>query len=1173
MSIFDQARNMLKNLQGQATNVAKNIGSYAQQDFQRAPIVQSYNNFNKIPQLAATPQFKDTVNAVQQSPIVRNIAKTPLFTPLSVLPGASNANMPIVKQFSPTIGQYVGGQIVNPLKTLGNSNANIFEKGFSVAQAGFGASPQGLLYNLGQGVLSGGVQAVRTGKPINKTISKAIANPTGLGTTGLGLTGALGTTVDIGSGLVSPESVITVGSKGKGIVAALKGINPRAFNMHPDDLAEAKSALDILRGATKVASKQDKAYAMQSVQHLLEAYAPGYKYSSNQKAYKVLENLIYKNEGEAMGKFPAMELVGGKSSLESPILDSTASTIAQAGSKKQSQLISPLDRTAIRSTSDLSKTNPSNKNIPFNSAEYVRELTGKKAQASGGGTISALKQKAGSVLADIKAKLVDETSPLTDVLSSAEKKNKFKVLPSQDIRLQIDRVLRSKGLASQFAEDNGLVDAIKKAPNIDALDQYMIAKQAASVEKQGIKTGRDLTRDQQLVQELGPQYEQLAQQVNQYSRKLLDYSVQSGLIDKNLASQLVKKYPEYVPLQRVFSELEKPTFRGTGKAVASLSKQTVVQKLKGSERDISSPIESLLLKTQDAFGQGERNVAARQLASYRNLPGFEGLIKEVDPGVRVPHTFSYIDNGVKKTFATTREIEDAAKSLNVEQMGILGKILSTPTRALQLGATGLNIPFVVTNVLKDELTGFVNSNKAASTSILNPANYVKSLFAAVKHDELYKDLVRNAGGGTSFDIARDAPNLAVSKIRNPGGYTVRHPLELLRTVENVIGRSEELGRIKNFEGTRQALLKEGRTLQDANLLAAQAARENTANFARRGSFGRVINWMIPFFNAGIQGSRQLTRSFQNAPVGTSAKVATTVFTPIAVATAWNLSDPKRKQIYQDIPSYEKENNIIIIPPEPVQDAKGRWNVIKIPLPPGLSNLGTIVRRSLETAEGLDPIKFGEIATNLITAGTSVDVTSPNKLASTFTPQLVKPIVETSTNTNLFTGQKIIPEYMKGRLPEDQTKPGTSPVATAIGKAINTSPLVVENFAQTSLGGLGSQLLGKESPLGNLDRRFKKASGGDMLDKVYTDSDKAQSINSQAKKLIEAGDSQKALKLIQDNKDFLIKAQKAKTIRSEVDTYQEYKNKVRADTRLTQEQKDKVLMLIQKKLFELSTLYQ
>jgi hypothetical protein len=824
------------------------------------------------------------------------------------------------------------------------------------------------------------------------------------------------------------------------------------------------------------------------------------------------------------------------------------------------------NKEAIRSTSGQTK--------PISSTEdYIRELKQKQSSARDSGN-AGIKVRTKNFLAELKAKLVDETSPIQDVLSEAEKTNKFRILPKNDIRLQIDRVLRSKTLASQFAEDNGLVDVIKKAEDLDVLDQYMIAKQALNVEKNGIKTGRDLARDQQLINDLAPKYEQMAQQVNQYSRKLLDYSVKSGLIDEGLAKELVQKYPNYVPLNRVFNELEKATPRGTGKGVASVSKQTVVQRLKGSDREITSPIESLLLKTQDAFNQGERNIAAKQLASYKNLPGFEGLIKEIEPGSLAPHTFSYIDNGVKKTFATTKEIEAAAKALNVEQMGLLGKILSGPTRVLQLGATGLNIPFVVTNMVKDEITGFVNSNRAAKTSILNPMNYLKSLFSAVKHDKLYKEVIRNAAGGTSFDIAREAPNLAVKRIRkgNTVGYIAKNPGELLRALENIVGRSEEVGRIKNYKGTLDALIKEGRTPQDARLLAAKAARENTANFARRGSWGRVLNWVIPFFNAGIQGARQVVTSFSTRPAQTSAKIAMTMFTPVAVATAWNLSDPQRKTIYQDIPNYEKENNIIIIPENPTQDAKGRWNVIKIPLPPGLSNLTSLVRRPMEQAEGLDPVRFGEIATNLITAGTSIDVSSSNKIASTFTPQIAKPFVEGVTNTNLFTGQEIVPSYLKNRLPEDQVKAGTTPIARGIGKALNISPLMVENFAQSQLGGLGSQLIGKESAVGNLERRFSKVSSGATVNKIYDNAEKYSALDSKIKELVKTGRKDEARRVIEENKELLMQGEVASDFKSKLSEYYSDRNKVLNSQTLTQEQKDRILLAIQKKISETSSMY-
>lgn len=745
----------------------------------------------------------------------------------------------------------------------------------------------------------------------------------------------------------------------------------------------------------------------------------------------------------------------------------------------------------------------------FDPFAYIKEQMTKRDQARGESPIgSSFIEKGKSLLKEIKEKIVDSTSPIEDVLSTAEKKYKFKVLPSQDIRLQIDRVLRSKSIASQFAEDNGFVDVIRQSPDLDALNQYMIAKHAQTVEKKGIKTGRDLVKDQQLIQALSPQYEQQARQVTEYSRKLLSYAVNAGLIDKDLATQLIREYPDYVPLKRVFSVLEEVNNPLTPKGVASVGRQTIVQKLKGSEREIENPIESLLLKTEETIHQAERNVAARQLASYSKLPGFEGLLRELKPNENAVHTISYIDNGVKRTYATTKEIEDAAKSLNVESIGLLGKIVSVPTRILQAGATSLNVPFVVTNMLKDQITSFVNSNRSASTSILNPVNFIHALYESLGHGKVYREMVSNAAGGTSFDIARQAPELTIERLRagrnlqSKIAYTVKHPTELLKAVEDIIGRSEELGRIQNYRGMKQQLLKEGRTEQDATLLAAQAGRENTANFARKGTWGKVLNVTIPFFNAGIQGARQLVRSFQNNPKGTSVKVATSLFTPIAVATMWNTSDPARKQIYDDIDAFEKENNIILIPDGATKDNQGRWNVIKIPLPPGLSNLTALIRRPLEQSAGLDPVTVQEMLANALTASTSIDVTSPSKLLSSVTPQGLKVPLEAYLNKNLFTGKDIVPRSMQNLPKTEQARPNTSGTMRFLGNATNTSPLILENMVRTGTGGVGTQLMnasdqllaktgiipkeqiGGETIGGNLERRFKKASGGRIEDRQF-----------------------------------------------------------------------------------------
>jgi len=802
-------------------------------------------------------------------------------------------------------------------------------------------------------------------------------------------------------------------------------------------------------------------------------------------------------------------------------------------------------------------------------ADYLAELKKTRMLAEKGAK-PGLGQQIFDLVRDFKRKQIDSVSPIEDALHTAAKKGKYEILPSKDFSLQVDRVLRADNLAGQFLKDHGLVDVVKKVDDLDALDEYLIAKQAVRVKEFGIETGRNLKHDAQLIKDLAPQYEETAQQVTKYSQTLLDYVTDSGLISPKLAAHLKKKYPDYVPLNRIMDEIDN-TVQGTSKAVASLSKQTVVQKLKGSDRVIQSPVKSLFEKTVDAVTQGEKNRAAQMLASYIDLPGNPLGLRKLGSGELAggKNTISVLRNGVKEVYETADPmIADAAKNLGRQHLGFLGQLFAVPVRAVKLTATGLNLPFVASNLSKDQMGAFIMSNRAASTSLLNPGNFMRAFWSALKHDDLYDEVVRNAAGGTSFDLMRNNVAPAIDKIRasrTAGGniaYHVTHPGELLRAMEDIVGRSEELTRIQQFRGTKQALLKEGRTASDASLLAAKAARDNTVNFARFGDWGRVTNLIIPYLNAGVQGARLTVRNFAQRPVQTTAKTVVGVMTPLAGITYWNLSDPKRRQVYNDIQEFEKENNFIIVPDNPTKDEKGRWNVIKIPLAQGLTGIASVQRRMIEASQGMDEVKFNEVAGQVIKTLTSIDVSDKWKVASTVTPQAFKPYLESTTNTNFFTGRPIVGRDLEGLPPEEQyyvgtkDKPGTSGTAIKVGQAMGVSPRHVENFIRTSFSGVGQQVLntsdrilagtGQISPnqIGGQDTadaisaRFNKARGGAEADRIYKAGDEMDAEkkrrNRDIKARLQAGDPRALDGLTKKEAQALIRSVREKGERDALD---------------------------------------
>lgn len=760
----------------------------------------------------------------------------------------------------------------------------------------------------------------------------------------------------------------------------------------------------------------------------------------------------------------------------------------------------------------------------FDAAKYVAENVSKReaAKGTGPGLVGSVKD----FFKGVKAKLVDANAPIEDTLASSLQKNKMTLLPSEDITNAIDRVYRAPSIASQFVKDKGLEGVIRNVDSLDNLDEYLIAKQAIDINTRGFATGRDLIKDSKLVESFKDKYEPVAQQVHEYSRRLLDYSVDSGLVSRELGERLKQIYPNYVPMNRVFSELEKGDDFFGKKGVANLSRQTIVQRLQGSEREIESPLVSLLGKTYDAFLQGERNKAAKMLAGYEKLPGNPFQLKEltgfkeefksgktrafkVSPD-STKDTISFLDEGVKRTFETTKEIAAAAKALNPQSFNILARIAAFPSRLLRLTTTGLSVPFVVSNIPRDMVSAFINSKRGLRTSLANPSVYLAALFNAVGHGKLYEEIVRAGGMGTIFDISRNQLPKTLASIRskkNPVSrikYLIKTPQELFRAVEDVVGRAEEFTRIKQYAGTKAALLKGGMSEKEAIIESARAAREDTVNFLRRGEWGAVLNATIPYLGAGIQGTRTLLRSLKQRPIATASKIAFSTFFPITMVTSWNLGSDKRKEAYNDIADYEKENNIIIIPPNPTKDENGKWNVFKIPLSPEISSLASIPRRFMEQAYNLDPVRAGEIGRAILGSVQPIEFTDRGvvqSLASGLTPQAIKPALESVTNQNLFTGLPIIPRSLEKLPPELQTKENTSGSARIAGKALDVSPLQVEAFIRGTAGGVGSQALnaldtllarggvipesqiGGESIPANIKRRLAQATGGEIERKL------------------------------------------------------------------------------------------
>jgi hypothetical protein len=488
-------------------------------------------------------------------------------------------------------------------------------------------------------------------------------------------------------------------------------------------------------------------------------------------------------------------------------------------------------------------------------------------------------------------------------------------------------------------------------------------------------------------------------------------------------------------------------------------------------------------------------------------------------------SLSFLDDGVENVVKIDPVIASAVHNWDKQQQNVMNAFLRLTNNAFKYGTTGANVGFALPNFVADQLGSAVNSKSLIATH--NPRNFIHSFMMSIGKPLNSEDgeILRKylAGNKGQLSINQYTKKAAADKISNriirqtasrkAKAFTMlKNNKEARRALfdgmENMVGLTEDLTRIQNYRGT---FLKAGKKGLQAERLANQAARENSIDFLEMGSYGRVVNSFIPYFNASIQGSRTMLRNIAERPVSTAAKLTALVGMPTAATTVWNTSDETRAAIYATIPEYLKEGNFVLISPAAHwNEEKKKWDgVYMMKKPPGMSEFAEPVRKFIEyqTANNPDAKKGlagflqeegGDIAGDMVNSVSPVDFSSPDKFLSSVTPQILKPTAEAIVNRNFFTGKNIVPDSMSDLPAEDQKYENYSQLTSWIGGMFNTSPLKVDQWIKQTFGEVGTnaqyytdrltgapeEAQGGRSLSESITRRFAGAQGGADTDAFY-----------------------------------------------------------------------------------------
>lgn len=620
----------------------------------------------------------------------------------------------------------------------------------------------------------------------------------------------------------------------------------------------------------------------------------------------------------------------------------------------------------------------------------------------------------------------------------------------------------------------GLKEILQPVENKGALNDlsvYLVSRRALELAERDITSGVTPEDAKVALAELGekhPEFSQVALDLDSYQNDLLDYLQESGVLNKDDRAAMQEANKMYVPFFRVHEELTNKGYMG-GKKIPTKSP---IKRIKGSEKDIIDPLESIVKNTYVLINAAERNNVMQAMANLANndknlgrlferVPEDMGKVASVNAkeivyealgaksetdrmflpatvqqaiDIIVPDTMvnifrpamfqkgnvvAVMEDGKPKYYELEKDLYEAINATEVEEVIAAVKILSYPAQFLRAGAT-LAPEFMVRNPLRDSIGAAVVSKNG----FVPFYDTIRGFASLVKKDEYYDAFVLS-GGLQSTIIAQDRTNLKQSKdelLKRSARIKklVKNPLEVLQILSSYTEQATRIG--------------EARLALNAGKSATQAAfdaREVTLDFQRAGAKTRSINKLSAFFNAKIQGNDKLVRAFIDNPAKATLKA--TMYITLPSVILWLLNQDEEG--WDEIPQWQKDIFWLV-------HINGTW--YRIPKPFELGVLfGSIPERFLEYLKDNDPEGLQEITRAFITG------LIPNPI-----PTGVVPILENTTNYSFFLDRPIVSPSLENLPNADQYTNTTSETSKLIGEAINYSPAKIDNLLYGYFAGLG-----------------------------------------------------------------------------------------------------------------------
>lgn len=225
-----------------------------------------------------------------------------------------------------------------------------------------------------------------------------------------------------------------------------------------------------------------------------------------------------------------------------------------------------------------------------------------------------------------------------------------------------------------------------------------------------------------------------------------------------------------------------------------------------------------------------------------------------------------------------------------------------------------------------------------------------------------------------------------------------------------------------------------------------AGRGVTVDFAAAGSWGRIANQFIPFFNAAIQGPRAFGKALQRDPLGTSLRAIVSFTVPTVAMWLMHKDD----DWYQDMTDEERYGYYYF---------QVGNELLRVPRAHEIGMVfSTIPEMLLNRWHQDDPEGAVEWAKSLTGfAGDSLKE-AYRVMAPDVVPVLPGLVAEQMMNKRFFQGTPIVTRALEQRPTDEQFDDYTSRAAIKVGELTGLSPVRVQHTIEYLTGTVGRETL-------------------------------------------------------------------------------------------------------------------